>query len=132
MGVFSVVSTLNFSTMSSSRLMNIGVARKVQPLLSLDRAEARSRVISLYKAWYRQIPQIEIDYELPVTKAECRIKLKEVFMKNKDVKDIRAIDTLVLRGQMELQETVQIWKQKHGLMAYWKETAETTKPKDFM
>ena len=32
---------------------------------------------------------------------------------------------------MELKETVEIWKQKHGIMAYWKETVEP-KPKDFL
>ncbi|XP_018021605.1 NADH dehydrogenase [ubiquinone] 1 alpha subcomplex subunit 6 [Hyalella azteca] len=117
--------------MSSSRLVNLRTARQVKPMLSLDRAEARTRVINLYKAWYRQIPQIAIDYDLPKTQSECKKKLKEMFMKNKDVKDIRIIDALVIKGQMELKETVQVWKQKHGIMAFWAPTVEP-KPKDFM
>ncbi len=32
--------------------------KQVRPLLSLDNAEARKRVLNLYKAWYRQIPYI--------------------------------------------------------------------------
>ena len=32
---------------------------------------------------------------------------------------------------MELKETVEIWKQKHGLMAYWRDTVEP-KPKGFL
>lgn len=32
--------------------------KKIQPIFSADREEARHRVISLYKAWYRQIPFI--------------------------------------------------------------------------
>lgn len=30
--------------------------KQVKPILSQDSEEARRRVISLYKAWYRQIP----------------------------------------------------------------------------
>lgn len=32
--------------------------RKVRPLLSLDKIEARHRVLKLYRAWYRQLPYI--------------------------------------------------------------------------
>lgn len=32
--------------------------QQVRPILSLDNTEARRRVLSLYKAWYRQIPYI--------------------------------------------------------------------------
>lgn len=34
------------------------VFKEVRPILSLDRHEAKRRVINLYKAWYRQIPFI--------------------------------------------------------------------------
>lgn len=32
------------------------VIQQVRPILSVDRDEARRRVLSLYKAWYRTIP----------------------------------------------------------------------------
>jgi hypothetical protein len=32
--------------------------KQVRPLLSVDNAEARKRVLNLYKAWYRQVPYI--------------------------------------------------------------------------
>jgi hypothetical protein len=32
--------------------------KQVRPILSVDNAEARKRVLNLYKAWYRQIPYI--------------------------------------------------------------------------
>lgn len=32
--------------------------KTVRPILSIDKEEARHRVINLYKAWYRQIPFI--------------------------------------------------------------------------
>lgn len=32
--------------------------QQVRPILSIDKEEARKRVLNLYKAWYRQIPYI--------------------------------------------------------------------------
>lgn len=32
--------------------------RQVRPILSLNKDEARRKVINLYKAWYRQVPYI--------------------------------------------------------------------------
>ncbi|KAF0296784.1 NADH dehydrogenase [ubiquinone] 1 alpha subcomplex subunit 6 [Amphibalanus amphitrite] len=106
--------------------------RHVKPLISQNNQEARSRVFGLYKAWYRQIPYIVMDYDIPKSVEQCRAKLREKFEENRHVKDIRVIDALVIKGQQELKETVNIWKQKHHLMSqYFKETQEP-KPKDFL
>ena len=71
------------------------------------------------------------DYYIPKNEKQCREKLKEEFVKHKDVTDIRVIDMLVIKGQMELKETVNIWKQKTHLMKYWSDTVEK-KPTDFL
>ncbi|KAG7197429.1 hypothetical protein KM043_013287 [Ampulex compressa] len=105
--------------------------KQVKPLLSLSKDEAHRRVLSLYKAWYRQIPTIVLEYDIPKSEAQCRQKLREEFMRHLNVTDIRVIDLLVIKGQMELKETVKNWKTKGGLMNYWKETWEP-KPTDFM
>lgn len=43
--------------MAAKKAIQVGT-KTVRPVLSLDSSEARSRVLSLYKAWYRQIPYI--------------------------------------------------------------------------
>ncbi|KAK2192404.1 hypothetical protein NP493_30g04028 [Ridgeia piscesae] len=109
-----------------------GATKIVKQILSTDKAEARRRVLNLYKAWYRQIPYVVLNYEIPgVTVKDGRVKLREMFMKNKHVTDLRAIDFLVIRGQMELVETVNIWKQKNHIMTWFKDTWNP-KPADFL
>uniref|UniRef100_A0A161MLJ2 NADH dehydrogenase [ubiquinone] 1 alpha subcomplex subunit 6 n=1 Tax=Triatoma infestans TaxID=30076 RepID=A0A161MLJ2_TRIIF len=103
----------------------------VKPILSVDRSESRRRVLNLYKAWYRQIPYIVMDYDIPKSIKQCREKLREEFQKQNHVTDIRVINMLVIKGQMELKEIVNIWKQKGTVMNYWKETHEP-KPTDFL
>jgi NADH dehydrogenase (ubiquinone) 1 alpha subcomplex subunit 6 len=105
--------------------------RQVKPLLSLDKVEARRRVINLYKAWYRQIPYVVHEYDIPKTIPVCRKKLRDEFEKNKHVQDIRVIDMLVIKGQMELKETVEIWKQKGHIMTYFKDSIDP-KPQGFL
>nr|8B9Z_W Chain W, NADH dehydrogenase [ubiquinone] 1 alpha subcomplex subunit 6 [Drosophila melanogaster]8BA0_W Chain W, NADH dehydrogenase [ubiquinone] 1 alpha subcomplex subunit 6 [Drosophila melanogaster] len=105
--------------------------QQVRPILSVDREEARKRALNLYKAWYRQIPYIVMDYDIPMTVEQCRDKLREEFVKHRNVTDIRVIDMLVIKGQMELKESVEIWKQKGHIMRYWKESQDP-KPTDFL
>lgn len=57
---------------------------------------------------------------------ECRAKLREKFEVNKQVGDLRVIDMLVIKGRMELQETVQKWKQPCHIMQFFN---EARKPK---
>ncbi|CAB0035133.1 unnamed protein product [Trichogramma brassicae] len=107
------------------------VTRQVKPLLSLNENEARRRVFGLYKAWIRQVPFILQDYDIPKNANDLKMKIREEFNKHRTVKDIRVIDMLVIKGQMELKETVEKWKNKGALMFYFKDTVEP-KPTDFM
>ena len=70
---------------------------QVKPLLSVNEREARIRVFQLYKAWTRQLPDTIEQYTLPITEKEAQQCLKENFMKNAHVKDIRVIDMLIIK-----------------------------------
>ncbi|KAJ8964485.1 hypothetical protein NQ314_004772 [Rhamnusium bicolor] len=107
------------------------VVKEVKPILSLDREEARQRVLNLYKAWHRQLSYIVKQYDIPKNQEQCRQKLREQFTKYDEIKDIRLIDMLVIKGQMELKEVVNMWKQKGHIMTYFKDTVEP-KPQDFL
>ncbi|XP_050533754.1 NADH dehydrogenase [ubiquinone] 1 alpha subcomplex subunit 6 [Daktulosphaira vitifoliae] len=106
-------------------------SKSVKPLLSSNKSEAKKRVLNLYKAYYRQIPLMLFDHNIPVTKEECQKKLKEEFLKNKHVTDVRVIDMLVIKGQMLLQEIVTKWAQECHIMSLFKDSVEP-KPNDFL
>lgn len=137
-----------------------GTIQHVRPLLSVDKAEARRHVLKLFKAWNREIPHIgkctssqihyidtyivlnfDVDfvfilcevemYHVPVTAVHIRAKIREKFLKHKDLTDIRVIDMLVVKGRQDLKETEKGWKQPTHLMRFWDDPVES-KPKDFL
>lgn len=127
----------------------------ITPILSVDKEEARRRVIKLYKAWYRQIPfiskcstltihvhckyqwfQWELlspvqDYHIPRTTEQCRHKLREEFTRHRDITDIRTIDMLALLGQSTLKETVFLEKSTVDVMRYM-DTGDEMKQNKFL
>ncbi|XP_072949238.1 NADH dehydrogenase [ubiquinone] 1 alpha subcomplex subunit 6-like [Epargyreus clarus] len=103
----------------------------VKPMLSRDYCEAHRRVMGLYKAVYRYIPYIVKYFDIPKDEQACRWKIREYFYRNACVTDIRIIDTLVIKGYMELKEITHNWQQKGHVMNNWHPTAEP-KPCSFL
>ncbi|KAH9415835.1 NADH dehydrogenase (ubiquinone) B14 subunit [Dermatophagoides pteronyssinus] len=114
--------------MASNQLVK-HLGGKVKPVLSLNQTEARRRVLNLYRAWYRQIPYICYEMELPVNDKQMRNKVRELFLANQHITDVRVIDMLVIRGQMELNDTINKFKSHMHVMAYFNEHQN---PKDFL
>ena len=71
------------------------------------------------------------DMRLPLSTEQLRNKIREKILENAHITDIRVIDMLVIKSQMELTEAVNKWKQECHIMDYFKETVNP-RPKDFM
>ena len=78
------------------KLLKVVCCLQVKPLLSLDNDEARVRVLALYRAWYRQLPVIAKDWDLPITEKALKDRLKAEFLKHAHIKDTRVIDMKVI------------------------------------
>ncbi|XP_014367310.1 NADH dehydrogenase [ubiquinone] 1 alpha subcomplex subunit 6 [Papilio machaon] len=95
-----------------------------RPVMSTNMAQAHTRVIGLYRAFYRYIPYILKYFDIPKNQEDCRKKLREYFYRNKFVTDVRVVDILVIKGYMELKEVTHQWQQKGYMMSHWNPSAE--------
>ena len=99
--------------------------------ISASSAEARRRVIHLYRDWYRAVrpptflvlmnirsnlslfqqgPEVVSMYSLDVSPAYFRHAIRQRFERNRHVTDKRAIDVLLLKSKQDYQETMNLWK----------------------
>ncbi len=68
----------------------------------------------------------------PDFQAAAYAQLRKKFEENKHVKDIRVVDMLVIKGQQDLKEVVEVWAQPNHIMSKFFREAHKERPKDFM
>ncbi|KAF7321001.1 hypothetical protein HMN09_00187000 [Mycena chlorophos] len=91
---------------------------------STSPADARTRVIQMYRDWYRAAPEIVDQYYLDASTTQLRHAIRLRFEANRNLTDVRAIDVLLLKSRQEYQETMNMWKQPdhiYGIMLQPKE-----------
>ncbi|KAL1745303.1 hypothetical protein HDZ31DRAFT_36679 [Schizophyllum fasciatum] len=92
-------------------------ARLAQPTrVSANPAEARKRVLKLYREWYRCAPDIVSSYELNIPVSSARYAIRQRFEYNRYVTDPKAIDVLLAKSHMEFQETMNHWKMRDHVL----------------
>ncbi|KAF6750332.1 hypothetical protein DFP72DRAFT_910797 [Ephemerocybe angulata] len=78
---------------------------------SANAAEAKHRIKSLYRSWYRSAPEIVSLYALSVSPAYVRHAIRQKFEQFQYATDPRTVDVLLLKSRQDYQETMNAWKQ---------------------
>ncbi|KAK6541698.1 hypothetical protein TWF694_007491 [Orbilia ellipsospora] len=101
---------------------------------SADWADANKRVIESYRLWQRAAPEIVKLYLLDVDVPAVRAKIRQEYERHRHVKDLGTVDVLLMKQQMEYQETMNYWKQLPHLMHYFRsgKQSDVHIPKTFM
>ena len=96
---------------------------------ALHAALAR-RTVDLYKRIARETPRVLIMYDIEgYTPSSARsLVLRKYFRANSEVTDPRVQEVLLAKGEMELKETLEQWKQKPHLMDFLKEEESEEDP----
>ncbi|ODV92541.1 hypothetical protein CANCADRAFT_23517 [Tortispora caseinolytica NRRL Y-17796] len=85
-------------------------------------AEARKKVLHLYRRFYRGAPTIVQIFELEIPASSIRTRVRQEFERYRYVEDLPAINVLYAKGQMQYQEVMNLWMQKPQLMKYLADT----------
>eukprot|EP00938_MAST-03A_sp_MAST-3A-sp1_P003216 g3216.t1 len=105
------------------------ILRKNPDTLSAARREA----VQLFRLMAKEVPRVSNLYDVPMPDNVIRRRLANAFRKNADVKDPRVVHLMVQKGYMELEETLQQFKQKSHLMNLLEANKHVKKPeKDFL
>lgn len=80
------------------------------------RKGALSPAANLYRAITKEVPRILTIYDIDMDYNEARAVIAEYFRSNSHIEDRRVVDSLVMKGYMELEETTLQYKQKTHLL----------------
>jgi NADH dehydrogenase (ubiquinone) 1 alpha subcomplex subunit 6 len=98
--------------------------KKAPTLISKNFDEARRNALRLYRQCLRAIPSVIRQYKLELRPHQIKYSLRQQFLQNKNLREPAIIDILVFKGQMELEETVNLWKTKAHVLHLFKTKSE--------
>merc|ERR1712137_124858 len=96
----------------------------VRTSVSRNMAEARHKVIDLYRKACRLVPVLIAQYELSFTPAAMRARIRKDFDKHRDVSNPQVVDKLLFLGMVDIEEGRNMWKQTNHVDSYFAETAD--------
>lgn len=92
--------------------------RVVKPLLSTSIEEARAGGRSLYRAFYRDVPEMFSTHTILIPIADGRQILKEKFLENRGVTDVRLYDMMLIKARMNHEEIMKVWAQDYNIIQH--------------
>ncbi|KAL1953106.1 hypothetical protein VTO42DRAFT_3586 [Malbranchea cinnamomea] len=101
---------------------------------SANWADAKQRVLHSYRAWLRASPEIQTMYSLSIPVSAIRTKIRQEFERHRYVNQLPVVDVLISQSHVELQETLNFWKQLSHVMKYFRveEDPSAKLPKNFI
>jgi len=84
--------------------------------MPLSKAILHPRPVSfLYRRVMKSVPKVMVLYDLDMTQKEVQSSVRTLSRKHAGVSDPRIVDRLLYDGEVQLAETVEMWKQKSHL-----------------
>jgi len=113
-----------FRTGSSSGALALRNVAQKSIAFSASMAETRGRVLSLHRDFLRSVPWIKRTYKVPMTEEKMRSMLTSAFKEKAAEADMNQVNRLIIKGRMELEETMMLWKGDSHVIGWLETQAE--------
>ncbi|KRX65249.1 Hexaprenyldihydroxybenzoate methyltransferase, mitochondrial, partial [Trichinella sp. T9] len=106
--------------------------KQIKPIVSRNPQEARKRVLRVYKDWMKFVPTLNFLYQLHLREDVLRDAIKRQFVRNAEIRDIRVVDILTNKAEVELKNLKEAWTPGNVLLNTLFEDHVEKKPTDFL
>jgi len=94
--------------------------------------DVAGKAAAFFREVMRLVPSLMRQYGLEeiISPTKLRSNIHQEFRKHASVRDPQAVDVLILKGRMELEECVKNFKQRHHIIANYIVAPETVAAKE--